>query len=304
MELTDKAAAVSRMQRFILRHIDEPVTLDMLAETAGYSKYHAARIFKELTHKTPLEYLRAARLTRAAELLCGTEEKVVDVALKSGFDSHDGFTRAFIRQFGITPQKYQAGKPPVNWFVYHPLEAYLILKEGPVSMSHEKVSPAVTVTAVERPARKLIFLRYHAEDYFSACEEVGCDWEGFYNSIPQKFDTAAGGRLPASLRKPGMGGNAFFVEVPLDYEAPLPDGYETAALPPCTYLYFNGMPFADPNDFSIAIGIVNEAIRAYPFEQFGWKRSDAAPYMGMGAEAETGARTAVPVEHIAQTSEE
>lgn len=163
-------------------------------------------------------------------------------------------------------------------------------------MQKEKVSQIVTVTAVERPARKLIFLRYNAADYFSACEEVGCAWEGFYNSIPEAFDSAAGGRLPSFLIRPGTSGNAFFVEVPIEYEKPLPEEYEIAELPPCTYLYFNGMPFEDPNDFCVAIEILNKAIEAYPFERFGWKKSDKAPYLGMGAEAETGARTAVPVE--------
>ncbi len=298
MELTDKITGVSRMQHFIITHIDEPITLDTLAETAGYSKYHAARIFKELTHKTPLEYVRAIRLTKAAQTLCGSDEKVVDVALNNGFDSHDGFTRAFTRQFTITPQKYRTETPPVNWFVHYPIEAYFALKEGSIAMSNEKVSRTVTVTVVERPARKLIFLRYNAMDYFSACEEVGCDWEGFYNSIPEKFDTAAGGRLPTSLIIPGTNGNAFFVEVPLDYNKPFPDGYEIADLPPCTYLYFNGMPFDDQNDFSIAIGILNEAIEEYPFERFGWRKSDNAPVLGMGAEAETGARIAMPVEKL------
>ena len=298
MELPDKAAAVSRMQHYIEAHLDEEITLDDLANAAGYSKYHALRIFRELTHRTPLETVRALRLTRAAKVLQDADDKVVDVAMDSGFDSHDGFTRAFSRQFGITPQKYHAETPPVNWFVHYPIEAYYILKEGTEPMSNERVSRTVTVTVVERPARKLIFLRHNATDYFSACEEVGCDWEGFYNSIPEKFDTAAGGRLPSNLIKSGTSGNAFFVEVPLSYNKTLPDGYEIAELPPCTYLYFNGMPFDDQNDFPIAIGIMNEAIEAYPFERFGWKKSDNAPDMGMGAEAETGARAAVPVEKL------
>ncbi len=298
MELPDKAAAVSRMQRYIESHLDEEITLDGLANAAGYSKYHAVRVFKELTHRTPLETVRALRLTRAAEVLLDANDKIVDVAMNSGFDSHDGFTRAFSRQFGITPQKYHVETPPVNWFVHYPIEAYYILKEGTLPMSNEKVSRTVTVTIVERPARKLIFLRYNAANYFSACEEVGCDWEGFYNSIPEKFDTAAGGRLPTSLITPDTNGNAFFVEVPLNYNKPLPNGYEIAELAPCTYLYFNGMPFDDQNDFPIAIGIMNEAIEAYPFERFGWRKSDNAPDMGMGAEAETGARAAVPVEKL------
>jgi AraC family transcriptional regulator len=176
-----------------------------------------------------------------------------------------------------------------------------MLKEGSKTMEVENVSRTVTVTVVERPARKLIYLRHHAADYFTGCEEVGCEWEGFFNSIPEKYDTAAGGRLPEFLIQPDTKGQAFFVEVPLNYNKPIPDGYELAELPPCTYLYFNGMPFDNQNDFPIAIGIINEAIENYPFEQFGWEKSENAPYLGMGAEAKTGARSAVPVIRINKT---
>lgn len=299
MARSGKIKAVSRMQKYIVSHVDEEITLDDVGRAAGYSKYHAVRAFKELTGRTPYEYIRGLRLTNAARRLCDSGGKVLEVAIRSGFDSHDGFTRAFARQFGITPKRYRSETPPVNWFVHHSIEAYYILREGAEPMPKERVSRTVTVTVVERPARKLIFLRVPtATDYFAACEEVGCDWEGFYNSIPEKFDTAAGGRLPTSLIRQGTSGHAFYVEVPLDYSKALPDGYEIAELPPCTYLQFSGMPFDDGNDFPTAIGIVNEAIEMYPFERFGWKRSDIAPYLGMGAEAETGARAAVPVERL------
>ena len=299
MELMDKVAAVSRMQEFINAHIDEEITLDALCKAAEYSKYHALRVFRELTGRTPFDTIRALRLTRAAQILRDTGARVIDTALDNGFESHDGFTRAFARHFNITPQKYQRKKPPVPYFIHYPIKAYYILKEGTELMPNEKVSRTVNVSVVERPARKLIFLRIPtATDYFAACEEVGCEWEGFYNSIPEKFDTAAGGSLPKELVKPGTGGHGFFVEVPLDYDKPLPDGYEITELPPWTYLYFNGMPYDNPDDFRIAIGILNEAIENYPFERFGWRKSDNAPYIGMGAYAETGARTAVPVEKI------
>lgn len=302
MDLSEKVKAVSRMQKYIKEHLDDNITLDDITKAAGYSKYHALRIFKELTGRTLYETIRALKLTKAAQTLQSYDEKVVDVAMDNGFDSHEGFSRAFYRQFGINPQKYRRETPPINWFIHHPIEDYYILKEGgkeiPKSMLNEKVSRTVTVTVVERPARKLIFLRHNGTDYLSGCEEVGCDWEGFYNSIPEKFDTAAGGRLPKFLILPNTNGQAFFVEVPLDYSKPVPERYEIAELPPCTYLYFTGMPFKDPNDFPVAIGILNEAIENYPFERFGWEISDEGPYLGMGAEPETGARAAVPVRKI------
>ena len=117
MELSDKINAVSKMQKYIDAHFDDEITLDDLNCTAGYSKYHAMRIFKELTGKTPFESIRTLRLTKAAQTLRDSDEKVVDVALDNGFESHDGFARAFARQFDITPQKYQRETPAVRYYV-------------------------------------------------------------------------------------------------------------------------------------------------------------------------------------------
>jgi AraC family transcriptional regulator len=75
----------------------------MLANAAQYSPWHASKIFKELTGKTPFEYIRALRLSKAAIRLRDHDEKIIDVALDFLFDSHEGFTRAFPRQFGLTP---------------------------------------------------------------------------------------------------------------------------------------------------------------------------------------------------------
>lgn len=298
MDLSEKVKVVSKIQQYLNHHFEEPISLDDIARDVCYSKYHLLRMYKELTGKTIFEAVRCLRLTKAAQSLQNHDNKVVDVAMKIGFNSHDGFTRAFNRQFGITPQKYKEEVPPINWFIHYPVEAYYILKGGMKEVNNEKVSRTVSVTVVERPARKLIFLRHNGEDYFSACEEVGCDWEGIFNSIPEKFDTAAGGSLPKFLRKPNSPGNAFFVEVPIDYNKPIPEGYEITEIPQCTYLYFTGMPYQDPDDFCIAIDIVNEAIENYPFNQFGWEISEDGPYLGMGADTKTGARSAVPVKRI------
>ena len=294
MELPETIKAVGRMQRYIIANLDGEIILDDLASEAGYSKYHACRIFKKLTGFTLFEIIRRLRLTNAAKIL-QAHGRIADVAMQSGFSSHDGFTRAFTRLFGLTPQQYRSEMPPIGWFIYYPIEAYYLLKEEMKSMSNERVSKIVTVTQVERPARKLIYLRHNQTNYFSACLEVGCDWEGYFNSIPEKMETAASGLLPNCLAKPGAHNQAFFVEVPLDYDKPLLDGYEIAEILPCTYLYFNGLPYEEPNDFAIAIGIVEQAIKDYPFERFGWKKSNDAPYLGLGAYAPIGARIAVPV---------
>ena len=300
MELSDKINAVIKMQKFIITNINREITLEELSHAAGYSKYHAARIFKELVNKTPFEYIRAIRLTNAAHTLQDSGEKVVDVALDNGFDSHDGFTRAFARQFDITPQKYQRETPPVRWFIPYTIEPYYRMKEGTESMSKEPISRTMMVTAVDRPARKLILVRsVKATEYFSYCEEVGCDWEGVFNSISEKFDTSALLTLPQNLIKLGTGNTASGVEVPLYYNKPIPDGCDVIELPPCTMLYFQGAPFEDENDFGEAIGTLWDVMKSYDPSTYGWQYAPSlAPYFNFGASAKTGARMAQSAIHL------
>lgn len=82
MEQMDIINAVSRMQKYIVENLDD-VTLDDLSAAAGYSKYHAVRLFKEAVGKAPGEYIRALRLTKAAEGLRDAGGKIIDAALKT-----------------------------------------------------------------------------------------------------------------------------------------------------------------------------------------------------------------------------
>lgn len=78
-----------------------------LARAARYSQWHAARLFKEVTGKSPFEYVRLRRRSAAAEELRRSSRKVVDLAFDSVLDSHEGFTRAFARQFGVSPLRFR-----------------------------------------------------------------------------------------------------------------------------------------------------------------------------------------------------
>ena len=298
MNEREKLDAVERMQRHIASHIDDEITTQDLSRAAGYSPWHSARIFKEFLGKTPFEYIRALRLTIAAKELRDSDMKIVNVALNGGFDSHDGFTRAFAKQFAITPKKYQNEKPPLNYFTYYPVrDYYLYIEKKDENDMNKEFSTTVMVQALERPARKLIILRSkEASDYFSFCEEMGCDWEGLLNSVSEKIDNAAILELPKSLSKAKTSSCAAGVEVPMDFSKPLPDGYEILDLEPCTMLYFNGAPFEKEEDFGKAIGVVFEAIATYRPQRYGYMFADElAPRFNFGASCEVGAKLAIPV---------
>jgi len=131
MERWEKISAVQRMQDYIEKHITEPITLHMLAQAAGYSPWHSGRMFKELIGKTPFEYIRSIRLSQAAVKIRDEKIRIIDVALDFVFESHEGFTRAFSRQFGISPYYYSKNTPPLKLFMPNSIrDYYLTLQRG------------------------------------------------------------------------------------------------------------------------------------------------------------------------------
>jgi AraC family transcriptional regulator len=88
-------------------HLDEDVSLTALAERAGLSPHHFHRTFSEATGETPKQLTLRLRLGRAAAMLLTGGDSVLDIALACGFQSHEVFSRAFRRRFGMTPTAYR-----------------------------------------------------------------------------------------------------------------------------------------------------------------------------------------------------
>ena len=83
-----------------------------------------------------------------------------------------------------------------------------------------------TVTVIHKPARKLLVMyAQKAHDYFSFCEEMSCEWEGLFNSIPNRLETAALMTLPPSLHPEGTTETAAGVELPEDIEMCIRDRF-------------------------------------------------------------------------------
>ena len=269
MDNWENVIAVQRMQSYIESHLQEPITMHELAEAAGYSPWHAARLFKTLTGKSPFDYIRSMRLSRAAVRLKEENAKVVDVAFDFVFDSHEGFTRAFSKQFGVTPQEFLQKKQEVSYFLPESvLEKTLTMIKGGMKMSEANT---IFVQVVDRPARKLIIKRgIKAEDYYAFCEEVGCDiWEKLCQ-VKDALYEPIGMWMPENLRTPGTSVYTQGVEMPLDYSGPVPEGFELTELPPCKMMIFQGQPY-DDEKFEEAIGSMWETLKTYNPEIYGFK---------------------------------
>ena len=180
--MREQAEAVQRMQSYIESHLREEITLDDLANAAGYVPEHACRLFKRLVGLSPFEYIRARKLSRAALELRDARKRVLDVALEYAFGSHEGFTRAFSSEFGISPSRYRQ-TPPLKLF-RQPRSAYLVYLHEKKGVESVDNIHTVFTQVINRPARKFILKRGRkAENYFEYCGEVGCDVWGVLESL-------------------------------------------------------------------------------------------------------------------------
>lgn len=300
MERWEAVNAVQRMQDYMNTNINRTITLSDLAKAAGYSQWHSARIFKELLGKTPFEYLRALRLSKAALMLRDNQPRIIDVAFDFVFDSHEGFTRAFTKQFGIPPKRYCENPEPIQLFMPHRIrDYYLTLHRGEMKMSEKKKTSTVFVQVVERPQRKAIIKRgIRATDYYEYCEEVGCDIWGMLSSIKEAMYEPVGMWLPKHLIKPGTSKYVQGVEVPSDYAGKIPEGYDLVDLQPCKMMIFQGEPFDDEN-FEEAIGEIWEVMKKYNPNIYGFEwADDEAPRFQLSPQGYRGYIEARPVKAI------
>lgn len=90
---------------YMEEHIQESMTIEQIAKQANSSVFHFQRTFAILTDCSVGEYLRRRRLTLAAQELSDTDQKIIDIAYKYGYDTPEAFSKAFRRQHGVTPSE-------------------------------------------------------------------------------------------------------------------------------------------------------------------------------------------------------
>ena len=142
------AEGIQRALEYIERTLTEPLDVEAVAAQAHVSAFHFQRIFSALCGITVGEYVRSRRLTLAAQELSATDEKVIDVALKYGYDSPDSFARAFARFHGVAPSN--AKNSGVSLRSFAPLKIKLTLESGNMLEYKIVAKPAFTVTGLAR----------------------------------------------------------------------------------------------------------------------------------------------------------
>lgn len=102
-----KHLVIQELIRFIEDNLDDQLSLSVLAEKSGYSKYHLHRIFKREVGISISEYVRNRKIAAASQLLLYTEISILDIALEFQFNSQEAFSRSFKNIYNLSPGKYR-----------------------------------------------------------------------------------------------------------------------------------------------------------------------------------------------------
>lgn len=99
---------MKRVNEFIQAHIEEAITLDELARDVGLSPSHFYSLFRKTLGTTPHQFVLSCRIQHAKSLLAQSGNSILDVALASGFRTHQHFSRIFHRLVGVPPSVYRS----------------------------------------------------------------------------------------------------------------------------------------------------------------------------------------------------
>ncbi len=254
--MREQTLAVQRMQDYIQTHINETITLADLSKVSLFSPWYSYRLFKEYTNYTPSDYIRRLKLSKSALRLKNENCRIIDVALDLGFQSVDGYQRAFNREFGYNPSEYARNPVPINLFIPYGVMYQEIRKEHKVM----KEVKNIFLQKIQKPARKVLIRRgVAAKDYFDYCEEVGCEIWGLLTSMQSISGEPVCLWLPRQYRKPNTSEYVQGVEVSVDYDGEIPEGFDVIELPEAEYMVFQGEPFLE-EEYCQAIDEVQEAI--------------------------------------------
>ena len=98
---------LNRVVEYIDSHLGEDLTLTQLAQIGGFNASYLSRLFKQQMGLGPSEYILRKRIDLAKKLLADTNERIQDIASKTGYLSAHSFTRAFRSEVGISPTEWR-----------------------------------------------------------------------------------------------------------------------------------------------------------------------------------------------------
>lgn len=243
---------------YIDENIKETINIDSLAEISAYSVPHFFRLFLSYMDMSPMHYVLRRKLYFAAKELISCDIKIVDIAYSFGFESHDVFSRAFKRYYGILPGAFRKNSNKLNDFYRennYSISEYAI----PVSLNNQEKDDRNmpeqihhNVRIVTLPEIKLIGIERGIG---------GDDWafDVFYNSYDKVFRNAPNRMYPNSTNathalsemKPD-GSYMYYIGIEVTSLEDLPNGVIGKVIPSQMYAmigYEDNIDYKDVTDY-------------------------------------------------------
>ena len=206
---------------FIEKNLTEELDIEDIAAKAALSPFYYQRIFGALCGVTVGEYIRARRMTLAAQELNGKDVKVIDAAVKYGYDSPDSFSKAFQKFHGITPS--QAKEPGALLRSFAPLHIRITM-EGGTMMDYSIVEKApFTIVGVKKP--------FNSD---SSYQEIPKFWDEW---LAQGENRPIMGTFGVCLDMKGKDFDYWIADLYLPWED-VPEGCETRVIPGSAWAQF------------------------------------------------------------------
>lgn len=98
---------IQGIKEYISSHLNEKITVNLLAEMVHMSPTHFSRVFKSQTGFSPYDYVVVSRLNKAKEYLLTTDMSVAEIAYETGFNSEANFVYCFTTNEGVSPGKFR-----------------------------------------------------------------------------------------------------------------------------------------------------------------------------------------------------
>ena len=215
--------SIAKAIDYIEENLTEDLTIESISNHVLISPFYFQKGFSMLCGFSVGDYIRQRRLAQSAVEIISTEEKIIDIALKYGYDSPDSFTKAFIRFHGITPTSARKNGAMIKSFA--PLKISLTLKGG-YSMDYKIVQKeAFTVIGIQKK-----FL------YENAASEIPEFWsENFKDGKKSTVCGMFGINIDET-----MGGKEFeyLIADKYDGKSVVPQGFVTRTIPAFTWAIF------------------------------------------------------------------
>ena len=218
----DWVKTINRAIEYMEDHLTEDIALKDIAGSIHLSAFHFQRAFSLLTGMSPAEYLRKRRLSEAGAVLADGRVKVIDAALKYGYDTPESFAKAFTRHHGVTPTQVKNGSS-IRFMNRYSVR--ITIEGGSVMEYRIEKWNALDLLVHAR--------RFHAE---TSDREIPAFWDEYYASeglrkIPGYLGVCAQQRTDSDVFTYGIGCRASDADG-------VPEGFEILHIPEHTWAVF------------------------------------------------------------------